>query len=254
MKMTRAAVAALLAVGAGSFPATSVPTLAAGSELAVIELFTSQGCSSCPPADALLAKYAARDDVLALSLPVDYWDRLGWKDTFASPAYSARQRDYATVRRDGEVYTPQAVINGLAHAVGSSAAAIDSKIALTRSRQANSRVPITLTIEGGALVVHAGQAIESTEGARGQLLVALVQDSGTVSIKRGENTGRRVTYRNIVRRLTPIASWSGSPVHVRLPLSDLKAPSVGTVAVLLQGGKGGQILGAAKIPLSGPKM
>ncbi len=100
---------------------------------AVIELFTSQGCSSCPPADELLAKLATEDDLIALSLPVDYWDRLGWKDTLAKHAFTERQVAYSNVRGDGEVYTPQAVVNGKEHAVGSERSAIDAAIAETAS-------------------------------------------------------------------------------------------------------------------------
>src|SRR5262245_56726796 len=99
----------------------------------VLELFTSQGCSSCPPADALFETYTKRDDVIALSVPVDYWDRLGWKDTFASREHTNRQHDYAFARGDGQVYTPQVVISGRSHVVGSSRSAIDGAIAAAKS-------------------------------------------------------------------------------------------------------------------------
>ena len=98
----------------------------------VLELFTSQGCSSCPPADALLESYTKRDDVIALSVPVDYWDRLGWKDTFASREFTLRQQEYASARGDGQVYTPQIVVSGSAHVVGSSRSSIDDAIAVAK--------------------------------------------------------------------------------------------------------------------------
>ena len=117
-------------LSAGS-PATSGSSDQAQPIRAVIELFTSQGCSSCPPADALLQKYAADPNVIALSMPVDYWDYLGWKDTFASPRNTERQRAYAKSRGDGAIYTPQAVINGSIHVNGSSRSEIDQAIDLT---------------------------------------------------------------------------------------------------------------------------
>ena len=109
---------------------------------AVVELFTSQGCSSCPNADALLGKLANRDDVIALSLPVDYWDYLGWKDTLASPKFSERQRAYARTRGDGAIYTPQAVVNGLVHVNGADEGVIQNTIEKTGKTVATAYVPI----------------------------------------------------------------------------------------------------------------
>jgi len=111
--------------------AAVMPTRAANEPTAVVELFTSQGCSSCPSADALLARLAGRDDVIALSLPVDYWDYLGWKDTLASPRFSERQRAYAHTRADGAIYTPQAVVNGLMHVNGADEGSIKRTIEKT---------------------------------------------------------------------------------------------------------------------------
>ena len=125
-----AASAGALVVGSASTANAGKASNTAATPVTVIELFTSQGCSSCPTADALLESYADRPDVVALTLPVDYWDYLGWKDTLASPKFSARQRTYAKARGDGRVYTPQVVINGLQHAVGSSATDIDRAIAV----------------------------------------------------------------------------------------------------------------------------
>ena len=106
----------------------------------MIELFTSQGCSSCPPADRIFAKLAREPDIITLSLPVDYWDRLGWKDTLAKHIFTERQVAYSKVRGDGEVYTPQAVVNGTVHVVGSQRAAIDAGVALTAAGPA---VPVS---------------------------------------------------------------------------------------------------------------
>src|SRR5439155_17243412 len=111
---------------------------------AVFELFTSQGCSSCPPADRLLGELAHDPAIVALSLPIDYWDYLGWKDTLANPRHAARQRGYARVRGDREVYTPQAVINGAMHALGSDKAAIDAAIRTTQADSSTLSVPVKL--------------------------------------------------------------------------------------------------------------
>ena len=126
----------VLATAIGAFACTTD-----AAPRAVIELFTSQGCSSCPPADKLLATLAKDPDLIALSLPVDYWDRLGWKDTLAEHAFTERQQAYAAMRGDGQVYTPQAVVNGSEHAVGSQALAIETAVGET---SANLRVPLSL--------------------------------------------------------------------------------------------------------------
>jgi hypothetical protein len=128
----------------------------------VVELYTSQGCSSCPPADALLKAYAERKDVLALTLPVDYWDYLGWKDTLGSAKHSERQRNYARARGDGQVYTPQVVINGVAHAIGSSKSAIDTGLMLTESDVRASRVPIMFWTDRSSIYIEAGSANPTT--------------------------------------------------------------------------------------------
>ena len=107
----------------------------------VVELYTSQGCNSCPPADRLLGKLAARDDLVALTFNVDYWDYLGWKDTLAQPAHTERQRHYAAALHNRSVYTPQIVIGGRQHAVGSDAAAVEAAIEAERRRPANGRMP-----------------------------------------------------------------------------------------------------------------
>src|SRR5258708_2768506 len=125
---------------------------------AVLELFTSQGCSSCPPADALLGKLARDPGLLALSLPVDYWDYIGWKDTLASPIFSARQTDYCRSRGDSGVYTPQIVVDGLAAAVGSDAAEIETAIATTAKRHGALSVDLKLSESGGRLHDGLGRA------------------------------------------------------------------------------------------------
>ena len=164
----------------------------------VLELFTSQGCSSCPPADALLETYKKRDDIIALSVPVDYWDRLGWKDTYASREYTLRQQEYARARGDGQVYTPQIVVNGGPHAVGSSRTAIDNAVGASKKALADTRVTLQARIEGADIVVDVGAARAGAAVSGGKLLVAVAKDSGTVAIGRGENAQRSITYHIII--------------------------------------------------------
>lgn len=218
---------------------------AAGGPKAVIELFTSQGCSRCPPADALLAEYAARPDVIALSLPVDYWNYLGWEDTLASHANTERQRGYAGARGDRQVYTPQAVIDGRLHVVGSDREAIDAAIA---SLPEALPVPVSLAYSDDSVTVRVGDAPMGTP-LRGTLWLALVDRSHTVEIGKGENDGRTVTYTHVVREMRRLAMWKGQPMSVDLPLVELRESKADGCAILLQretaAGQPGAILGAA---------
>ena len=120
---------------------------------AVIELFTSQGCSSCPPADKLLSQFVTDPSLIPISLPIDYWDYLGWKDTLADPRNSARQRAYSRVRGDRDVYTPQVVVNGSVHALGSDKEAIEAAIALSHKSGMTLSLPVTMTLADGRLLV-----------------------------------------------------------------------------------------------------
>lgn len=238
--MRLALVLAALALFASAAPA------AAGTR-AVVELFTSQGCNSCPPADALLAKYAARDDVLALSFNVDIWDRLGWKDTLASHENTERQRAYAVSRGDGNVYTPQVVIDGREHAVGSDERAIEAAIA----SQANQlTVPVTMTPSDDAVTVSIGAA-PGSDTPHATLWVVMYDRSDTVAIDHGENSGRTITYSNVVRKLRPVAMWKGEAMTIDLPRSEMERAGVRRCAVLLQTereGLPGPIIGAAALP------
>ncbi|XSG81921.1 MAG: DUF1223 domain-containing protein [Methyloligella sp. ZOD6] len=210
---------------------------------AVLELFTSQGCSSCPPADRLLGKLAARDDLIVLSYSVDYWDYLGWKDTLGSPANSARQRRYAKARGDGRVYTPQLVVNGVTHAVGSNPQAVAQAIKTAEKETADRKVPIILTRQGDALVASLGVG----DGRSATLWAGTAKSSQSVKIARGENRGRTVTYHNNVRQLVPVGTWSGKAGRMTVPLSKLKGSDGDRIFVLLQRGAGGPILGAAEL-------
>ncbi len=221
---------------------------AAADNPAVVELFTSQGCSSCPPADALLSKLAQEPGVIALSLPVDYWDYIGWKDTFASPANTARQKAYAAARGDNHVYTPQAVINGLMHAVGSDRTEVSTARALSFGEKGALKVPMSVGDDGDKLVVRAGGAAAGS-AKWGALWLFQVTKSRAVAIGRGENSGHSVTYTNIVRSTRKIGDWSGAAASYEIAKSDLKGPDSDGYVLMLQasaGGKPGAILAAAK--------
>ncbi|PPD29359.1 MAG: DUF1223 domain-containing protein [Hyphomicrobium sp.] len=250
MRMSPTLTALVFGTALAGSGASSVHAEAAASRaVTVLELFTSQGCSSCPPADALLETYKTRDDVIALSLPVDYWDRLGWKDTFAKSQYTDRQRDYARARGDGEIYTPQTVVNGRTHVVGSSARAIDREIAATGPQNKQSRIALKLELKGGDLIVDVGKANSASVPNEAHILLLAVQDSGKVAIGRGENSGRQITYHNVVRDLKQLGPWRGQPLSLRVPGADLVRSCCETAVVILQQGKGGPILSAAKIDI-----
>ena len=156
----------------------------------VIELFTSQGCSSCPPADKLMSKIAREPGVFALSLPVDIWDYVGWKDTLALPYHSQRQRQYAKGRGDNRVYTPQAVVNGIAHVVGSDPAALQASADDCYGREGALRVDLKAEPVAGGLKVAVGAAPEGVPKAAILWLVRVASERD-VQIKRGENSGQR---------------------------------------------------------------
>lgn len=211
----------------------------------VIELFTSQGCSSCPPADEMLKRFAEDPGVVALSLPVDYWDYLGWKDTFASPRNSERQRAYAKARGDGAIYTPQMVVNGAIHVNGAQKADIEQAIDLTAKNTALQRVQIRFWQESNTLNIVAGGADPGRVINEATVWLGLVQPSGTVEIAQGENAGNKLTYTNIVRELTPIGLWKGEPLLIQIPRAAVMQASTQKSVVLIQEGKAGPIIGAA---------
>src|SRR5713101_2312803 len=164
----------------------------------VVELFTSQGCSSCPSADKLLGELAADPSLVAISVPIDYWDYLGWKDTLADPRNTVRQKAYAHVRGDGQVYTPQAVVNGSLHALGSDKAAIEHAIAKTHRNAASFLLPVTLAFAEGRINLSVPEAADDSASA--ETWLCGLMKTATITIARGENKGRTVTYHNVVRR------------------------------------------------------
>jgi hypothetical protein len=214
----------------------------------VVELYTSQGCSSCPPADALLGSLAKRSDVVALTFAVDYWDYLGWKDTLALPENAERQRAYARTWSSDQVYTPQMVINGMTHAVGSQPTAVERAIESTARQLSGKRVPILARADSGGVVVDVGGEPHSGDPSRvASLVLVAVQKQREVSIRRGENGGRSVTYANVVRSLMPLGKWSGQALSLRITKPECQRPGVDLCVVLLQQGNPGAIVGAVQI-------
>lgn len=199
----------------------------------VVELYQSQGCSSCPPADLVINAVADRPDVLALSFAVTYWDRLGWKDTFGDPAFTQRQWDYAKAGGRGNVATPQVIVNGRGVLTGNRRADVDAAIA-RYDRGA----------EGPAILSDGRTAIVGRGAGKGMLwLVRYDPRTIAVPIRAGENGGRTIPHRNIVRQLVALGSWSGRSARFTLP-----AERAGLrTALLLQAGTGGAIIASRSL-------
>jgi hypothetical protein len=215
----------------------AAPALAQTSSPVVVELFTSQGCSSCPPANATLGKIADRADVLALSFAVTYWDYLGWKDTFGDAQYTARQSDYASGLHNSSVYTPQMVIDGRFETTGQSVTQLEPFIAKAK----------TIQKSGPAIVLKGDQIVLNAAPAKTKALVWLVwydPRNTNVPIGRGENSGRTLPHRNVVRGLTLLGNWSGAAAQFK---RTQPADSHYRAAVLVQSGRGGPIIAAAKL-------
>jgi hypothetical protein len=232
------AVAGLLV--AGWLPATAQP-VDKGKRPVVVELYTSQGCSSCPPADALLGQLAMRKDVLAVSLPVTYWDMLGWRDTLASDSNTRRQKAYARELGRGGVYTPQMIVDGASDVVGSRAQAVESTIAA----RANDMQAVPVELEANHQQVHIVVGPASDHGSHDATIWLFgILPQATVGIRDGENSGRTITYHNVVREIRSIGSWKGQPISISLPRAEAGPPHDGIAVVVQQGGYG-RVLGAA---------
>lgn len=235
--------AAALALSGASAHAQSPAT----QPKAVVELFTSQGCSSCPPADALFVELSKNPEIIVLTLPVTYWDYLGWKDTLGQEAFTRRQKFYAKARGDGQVYTPQAVINGASHMVGSDGAEIDRQ--LRKQGATGLSVKIQLQEEAGALTIR----LAATEGRTGGVWLLPTLRSAVVPIGRGENHGRTVSYANVVRGMVKIAEWDGREAVLTAPLAATRTADSDGYVVIVQadqptryGQMPGVIIGAAR--------
>jgi hypothetical protein len=214
---------------------TSATFSYAGAEpRAVIELFTSQGCSSCPPADKLLSQFVSDPSLVPISLPIDYWDYLGWKDTLADPRNSARQRAYSRVRGDREVYTPQVVVNGSVHALGSDKDAIEAAIALSRKSGMTLSLPVTIGVADGRVLVSVPGGGEGHSLA--EVWICGLLKAATVAIGRGENRGKTITYHNVARHWVKLGTWNGKSETWNVPIQDFGDEGIDEAAVMVQGG------------------
>jgi len=213
--------------------------LAAQDTPVVVELYTSQGCSSCPPADKILHELAEREDVIALALHVDYWDYIGWKDPFGNAAHAERQRAYARVGHRRTIYTPEMVVQGVTDIVGAKPMKLSEAIAA--HAKVAPKVDLTLTRDGDELRINA-KALEALDGP---LTVHMLRYSAlqTTEFKRGENRGNTLQYANVVEGWTVLGEWDGgSPLRMKAAVTgDL--PSV----VILQQSDAGPILAAARL-------
>ena len=227
-----------LLIGTALLASASVAS--APSRPAVVELFTSQGCSSCPPTDAYIGELAQRSDVLALTFHVQYWDDLGWRDRFGLPAATSRQSSYSHVLRLATVYTPQVVIDGRADFVGSDRKSIGSSLASPRTG-----VPVTIAVSDGQVMVDVGA--QSDAAPCDVLLVAYLR-TAVSPIGRGENAGHTLKEFNIVRDLRTLGRWAGEARQYRTRIGALPADAT-DVAVLVQAAGQAPIIGAGTAAL-----
>lgn len=246
-----AVTAAVLAFGV----TTALAQTAAKPPKAVLELFTSQGCSSCPPADALVVELAKDPNLIALTLPVTYWDYLGWKDTLGKDSFAKRQKLYAKARGDGQVYTPQIVISGVSHAIGSEKAEVEK--AVSQFAATGFAAKLALKEENGNLqikIVPTGAASDEVAG----VWVLPISRQATVPITRGENQGKTLTYANVVRGMVRVGDWNGQETTLTAPLAATQAPEADGYVVVIQADRPGKhgymmpgaILAAAKGPMA----
>lgn len=204
----------------------------------VVELFTSQGCSSCPPADELLAELAGRDDIIPLALHVDYWDYIGWEDKFARHAFTKRQKGYAYASGRKRIYTPQIIVNGAEDVVGSHPMKVMKLI--EKHSGTPEKVRMSLSRSGAELTIRAEALADM---APCDVQVVQYQPSRLVQIHRGENAGRAITYTHIVRTLDVIGRWTGGGVYKGRATIDPGLP----VVVLVQEPDYGRIVAASRL-------
>lgn len=225
----------LLPLGAALAASRAGAQNAAGpnaSGLSVVELFTSQGCSSCPPADALMLDMTRQPGVVALTYPVEIWDYLGWKDTLARPAFTRRQKAYAAMVAGKRVYTPQAIVNGRGHCVGSDGSALARLKASTAPRDAGARILLEKSATGWNGQIVAGS--EAVQAAR--VVLIPFASRRTIQIGRGENSGRTITYGNVVRDLIDLGPVGAAERRITIATADVAVDSADGFALILQAG------------------
>ncbi len=258
-RITNACLAAVLVAGCSNNAPDGSPSLITQAEArapaitgdgrhpVVLELYQSQGCSSCPPANANVNALADRPDILALSFAVTYWDRLGWKDKFATPAYTARQWDYAHAAREDTVSTPHIVVNGREGLVGARRATLDAAIARQGPLPGSPTIDqMSASAAGSSRIMIGAAPFTPNANARAATVWGVDYDPRVqqVAISAGENNGRTLPHRNIVRRLVLLGSWSGRGASFALPKPQ---DSAYRQAILIQLGTGGPLLNARKL-------
>jgi hypothetical protein len=252
LRMSWSAVLGLVALNVAA--STGMATRAnAADPRAMIELFTSQGCSSCPAADKLLGELATDPSIITVSLPIDYWDYLGWKDTLADARFSARQRAYSKMRGDRDVYTPQVVINGKLHMIGSDRANIEKAISETARQAGVMSLPVKVTRTKGQLNVSVTSGADlDAANRRGEVWISSIAKAVPIAIGRGENRGREVVYHNVVRNWLKVGDWNGQSGSWTVPIENVARDGVDGAVVYVQDGsrdKPGAMLGAAYVSL-----
>jgi hypothetical protein len=233
----------LLIAGAGLLAVRSAAAEPKGGPWSV-ELFTSQGCSSCPPADFQLGKLATRPDIVALSFHVNYWDYIGWKDRFASEESTERQRIYARTLKQRYVYTPEMVVDGRVHEPGVKESGIEGLLADVRRQSSQRTTPELKRTADGALSIR----LAAAKLAQPADIIVLAYDRRhSTPVERGENSGRRLENFNVVRHFKVVGRWNGPSQQWTVP-ADRVQPDQG-IAVLVQQADQGPVLGANKLEL-----
>lgn len=216
-----------------------------GSQPVVVELYTSQGCNSCPPADAFLTELAARDDVLALSMHVDYWNYIGWHDPFSRPEVTERQRGYVKALGLRVVYTPQMVIDGRHDVVGTDRGAVEKAIG-----EAASRRHLAVALAGDARAGFRVSLPQTTLEEPATVWLVLYDRAHETPVKRGENAGRTIRNSNVVRAIVPIGRWSGEATAMVIDVTPAQTAGRDACAVIVQHGETGPVLGAATMAIA----
>lgn len=243
--------ASMLALSVLPFSGLAAPAVAGEVQkpLGVVEMFTSQGCSSCPKADAMFAELARKGEVVALAYHVDYWDYLGWKDTLASTENTGRQYEYMRAFGAASVYTPQVVLNGRTHVSGSDRDAVQAGLRQMASSGEGMAVGIKVSRNADSIMIEPGPA--AGPQAEAHVILVYFDPPQPIEIDRGENKGQTVTYWNAVTGVYSAGMWHGTEARYELPASEIAKKGEGGCAVLLQSvGEGdlpGPILGAALI-------
>ncbi|MBX5227040.1 MULTISPECIES: thioredoxin family protein [unclassified Rhizobium] len=217
-----------------------------GKPKGVVELFTSQGCSSCPPADAAFRKLVNQGDVIALAYHIDYWNYLGWADTLSSKENTERQYGYARTMGRSNVYTPQAIVNGRGHLAGADLTGINSKIDTYSSEGNGLTIPVSAAMRGDELEIKIGAG----QGKANVVMVYFDKEK-TIDVEKGENSGKKISYLHSVTNVETVGMWDGKATSLTLPASVLQRPQLEGCAILLQSatadGDPAAILGATVV-------